>query len=72
MKSYTKSEVLDIVRESVKEVYQLIDSQYEDLDKITDSDKKETELLDKLKDMLLVTSVEAAIKNKLDKENSNE
>lgn len=69
MKSYTKSEVLDIVRESVKEVYQLIDSQYEDLDKITDSDKKETELLDKLKDMLLVTSVEAAIKSKLDKEN---
>lgn len=68
MKSYTKSEVLDIVRESVKEVYQLIDSQYEDLDKITDSDKKETELLDKLKDMLLVISVEAAIKNKLDKE----
>lgn len=69
MESYTKSEVLDIVRESVKEVYQLIDSQYEDLDKITDSDKKETELLDMLKDMLLVTSVEAAIKSKLDKEN---
>lgn len=68
MKSYTKSEVLDIVRESVKEVYQLIDSQYEDLDEITDSDEKETALLDKLKDILLVTSVEAAIKNKLDKE----
>ena len=69
MKSYTKSEVLDIVRESVKEVYQLIDSQYEDLDEITDSEEKETALLDKLKDMLLVTSVEAAIKSKLDKEN---
>lgn len=69
MKSYTKNEVLDIVRESVKEVYQLIDSQYEDLDEITDKDEKETALLDKLKDMLLVTSVEAAIKSKLDKEN---
>jgi len=69
MKSYTKNEVLEIVRESVKEVYQLIDSQYEDLDEITDSDEKETALLDKLKDMLLVTSVEAAIKSRLDKEN---
>lgn len=69
MESYTKSEVLDIVRESVKEVYQLIDSQYEDLDEITDSDEKETELLDKLKDMLLVTSVAAAINSRLDKEN---
>ena len=69
MKSYTKSEVLDIVRESVKEVYQLIDRQYEDLDEVTDSEEKETELLDKLKDMLLVTSVETAIKSRLDKEN---
>lgn len=69
MKSYTKNEVLDIVRESVKEVYQLIDSQYEDLDEITDKDEKETELLDKLKDMLLVTSVAAAINSRLDKEN---
>lgn len=69
MKSYTKNEVLDIVRESVKEVYQLIDRQYEDLDKITDSDEKETELLDKLKDTLLVTSVAAAINSRLDKEN---
>lgn len=68
MKSYTKSEVLDIVRESVREVYQLIDSQYEDLDKITDSEEKVSKVLDKLKDMLLVTSVEAAIKSKLDKE----
>lgn len=69
MKSYTKNEVLDIVRESVKEVCQLIESQYEDIDKITDSEEKEIRALDKLTDILLVISVEVGVKSRLDKEN---